>query len=449
MFLSILDVTITNLAVADLHRSFLNSSTRDFTWVISLYAILLASFLAPAGRLADVIGRRSLFTAGVGMFTVMSLLCSLAPTLSILLAARALQAIGAAAMIPASLAVVLVDSPPERRAAAIGWWAAAASAAAAAGPTIGGILIDASSWRAVFLVNVPIGIGLLIGIRRVHKSGARTSSLPDAVGTMLLATGVGLLTLGVTEGPTWHWSSVRELACLIGGAALLVLAVARSRHHAVPAIETQLWHNRTYALANVVSLFFGATLYAWMLIAALILVNVWHFSWLAAGLAMSPGALVAAVVSVLVGRILRRYNPGTVIFLGAVAIVCGAVWMILALSSQPQFLSLFLPVAVLAGLGMGAVSTGVSTAAALSVAPSQFAGATGLNVAVRQIGGALGIAALAAILPPQISSDPAPHASVILFCCVTAVVTGLVGLGLLLHTKRSAATKEVAVAPAR
>ncbi|WP_043915830.1 DHA2 family efflux MFS transporter permease subunit [Kitasatospora griseola] len=446
IFLSILDATVANLAVTDMHVSYPTASATDLTWVISLYAIVFAAFLAPAGRLADVIGRRALYTAGMGVFTVMSLLCAVAPNLPVLLGARALQGLGAAAMIPASLAVVLVDTPPARRAGAIGIWAAAASAAAAAGPSLGGILIDSVGWRSVFFINVPIGIALLVGIRVVPKSRS-TGRIPDALGTLLLATGVFLLVLGVTEGPTWHWGDLRVLGSLLAGAVLLGLALLRSRRHPAPAVETGLWKNRTFALANLVSLFFGAALYAWMLIGALFLVDVWHYSRIAAGLSMSPGAILSAIVAGVVGRTLSRRNPRIVVSLGALAVVAAALWLALALSPHPQLWTMWLPVGLLAGLGMGAVSTGVSSAAALSVEPARFAGATGLNMAVRQIGGALGIAALAAILAPATPGAAAPYAHVVLFCCAMMAITALIGLGLSLHPHKPAPTTPAETPP--
>ncbi|MEU7476327.1 MFS transporter [Lentzea sp. NPDC042327] len=443
-FLSLLDATITNLAITDLHRTFPDASATDVTWVISLYAVLFASLLAPAGRLADVVGRRSLYTFGVGLFTAASVLCAVAPTLPVLLIARGLQGVGAAAMIPASLAVALVDSPPERRAEAIGLWAAAASAAAAAGPVLGGVLIDAFGWRSVFLVNLPLGVALLLGIRKTEKSARHSGKLPDLLGTAVLACGVGLLTLGVTEGQTWRWDW-RALTALGAGAVLLAVAIVRSWRHPVPALETRLWRTRTFALANAVSLFFGASLYAWLLIGALVLVNVWHISWLVAGLVMSPGAVVSAIVAARVGKVLSKRNPRLVVSVGALLVVAAGVWLYLGLSAEPQLWSLWLPVGLVAGLGMGAVSTGVSSAAALSVQPTQFAGATGLNMAVRQIGGALGIAALAAILPVEVSSDPVPHGHVALFCCVTAAIAGLISLGLSIHTGAPAPRAETAL----
>ncbi|MFD4628996.1 MFS transporter [Streptomyces sp. NPDC058284] len=430
IFLSILDATVANLAVTDMHDSFPDAAVTDLTWVISLYAIVFAAFLAPAGRLADVLGRRRLYVIGMCLFTATSLLCALAPDLPTLLVARALQGLGAAAMIPASLAVVLADVAPRRRGAAIGLWSAAASAAAAAGPVLGGVLIDSVGWRSVFLINVPLGLALLAGIRVVRRPERTTQGLPDILGTLFLAAGAGLVVLGVTQGQEWHWDDPRVLGALVGGLVLLALALVRARSHPRPALQTRLWRSRVFALANLVSFFFGAALYAWLLVGALFLVDVWGYSRIAAGLSMSPGAVLSAVVAVLVGRSLSKRCPHLVVFFGASALVGAALWLALTLASDAALWSMWIPVGLLAGAGIGAASTGVSSAAALSVEPVDFAGATGLNMAVRQIGGALGIAVLAAILPASTSSSPTPYSHVVFFACAMAAVAGLLGLGL-------------------
>ena len=198
-FLALLDTTVANLAVADVQTDFAGTSVNGATWIITIYAVVFAALLAPAGRVADVVGRRALLIAGVGGFTLFSLLCALAPSLPALLIARALQGAAAAAMIPASLAVVLSDTPPERRAAAIGAWSAAGALAAAAGPAIGGVLVDQVGWRALFLINVPVGLAILLRRARDPR-GRRDGRLPDALGTVLLGVGIGAAALGISQG---------------------------------------------------------------------------------------------------------------------------------------------------------------------------------------------------------------------------------------------------------
>lgn len=445
-FLALLDATIANLAVSALHNTFTHSSVADFSWVISLYAVLFAAFLAPAGRLADIVGRRLLFVTGVGLFVAMSLLCALAPTLPLLLIARALQGIAAAAMIPASLSVILYDSPPARRMAFIGVWSAAASVAAAVGPSIGGGLIQVFSWRAVFLINVPVGVLMLIGSRLLPGSPRNRAARPDILGTVALAMGVGGIVLGITQGAAWHWADPRTLSSLIIGALLVAATLWRSTRHPVPAVQIALWRSRTFALANIVSLFFGAAVYAWLLCGALFLVNVWHYTELNAGLALSPGAIFSAISAIGVGRLSGRWrDPRVAVCTGAVLMLATTALLTFYLPAKPHFLALWLPTVLIGGFGVGAMSTGVSSAAALSVMPQQFAAATGLNMAARQVGGALGIGVLAALLTSSGSAQPPPYAHILLFCTITLMLAGISGLGLIL---RPAAAPAVRTTPA-
>ena len=442
-FLAFLDVTITNLAVPDLAGDF-SVGVTSLSWVVTLYTILFAALLAPAGRLADVVGRRRLFVAGVTTFTAASLVAAIAPTFGLLLAARAVQGVGAALMMPASLAFVLADTPPEKRPAAIGLWSASASVAAAAGPALGGVLVDTLDWRALFCINVPIGAWLSWRAWRLPATATAESRgrLPDLVGTALIAGAVGLLVLGVTEGPTWGWGSVATIASLAVAVALGVLALLRSAHQARPAIEIGLWSNRTYASANVVSLLFGVGLYASLLLGVLYLVDVWGYSELQAGLAMTPGAVFSAAVGIAIGRSARKPSPSVLVFAGGLTIAATSAALALWLPADPHFLTAWLPGGFGLGVGMGAVSVGVSSAAALSVGPQRFAAATGLNIAARQVGGALGVALLAVILDGRAPGDGAgPFLSVYWLMAGVCVAAAVVGLRLVLPAATPAAPR--------
>ncbi|WP_053226299.1 MFS transporter [Solirubrobacter soli] len=417
-FLALLDTTVANLAVADVQTDFAGTSVHGATWIITIYAVVFAALLAPAGRVADAVGRRKLFVAGVGGFTVFSALCALAPSLPTLLIARGLQGAAAAAMIPASLAVVLADTPPERRAKAIGAWSAAGALAAAAGPALGGVLVDQIGWRALFIINVPFGVAILLGARLIPAGGAR-GGLPDAVGTVLLGVGVGAAALGISQGESWGWSDPLTLIAIVGGVGAVALAILRSRHHPRPALETGLWRSRAFATANVASLLYGAALFPWMLVGVLVQVTLWDYSPLQAGLGMTPGAIVAAVIAVLAAR----RTPRPIILGGAVLLAAAGAILTLWLPAEPNFLGFWLPVGVLIGAGMGAITTGVSTAAALSVTPERFAAAVGLNSAARQVGGALGVAALAGL----IGTDMASFKDIYLFCTLATLGVAITG----------------------
>lgn len=431
-FLAFLDVTITNLALPDIARDF-HVGVGSLTWVVTLYTIFFAALLAPAGGFADVISRRRLFITGVVAFTAASFVAAIAPTYGTLLVARSIQGVGAAILIPASLALVLVDTAPERRTAAIGLWSASGALAAALGPALGGVVVDGAGWRWLFLINLPIGLGLLLAATRLRASEAVGERMPDLFGTALLTGSVGLLILAITKGQEWSWDSGATIgvfaAAVVGGAAVIV----RSRRHPRPAIDTTLWSSRTYATANVVSLLYGVALYGSMLLAVLFLIQAWDYSSLQAGFAMTPGAVMTAVAGVSIGKLDRRPSARALTLGGAVLMAASWIVIAMTLDRDPAFLALWLPSGIVLGVGIGAMTVGISSAAALSVSPHRFASATGLNVAARQVGGAVGVAVLGVVLASSAPQDGLePYRQLFWLVAVTALVGGLLGLRLVL-----------------
>src|SRR4051794_7026993 len=428
-FLDFLDVTVVNLAFPQLREEFAGASVSDLAWVITAYAVAFAALLTAAGRLADVLGRRRVFLLGLALFTAASLASGLAPSLGVLIGARFVQGAGAALILPSGLGIVLAESRPEQRAAALGVWAAAAGAAAAFGPTVGGILVDAISWRAVFWINVPTGIAMVLAGRRlIREIECEDARLPDLVGTAAFAAGVGLVVLGVTKASDWGWSSVAVVASLGGGIALTAFAIARSFRHPAPAIETSLWRVRAFSLSNVSSFFFGSAVFAQMLVCILFLTGVWRYSELEAGLAMSPGAVIAAVAAAITGRLVEERGQRYAVAGGALLLAGVDVWLVAILGVQPNFLGVWLPANILAGVAMGIAAVGLSSSAALSAAPERYAAATGLSMTARQVGGALGVGALAAILEPQLPATGAgPFTDVFTFCAIGALLAAAAG----------------------
>jgi EmrB/QacA subfamily drug resistance transporter len=401
-FLAMLDATVVNLAVPSLATEFPSQipaeTLRDVSWVITLYAVVFAALLAPAGRLDGVIGRRALFVGGVALFTVMSLGCAVADNLHLLIAARGLQAVGAAAMVPASLAVVLTDTPAAERAKAIGVWSAAGALAAAIGPSLGGVLVEWFSWRALFAINLPLGVLMTVVAYRIIPTGLRSGRLPDPLGTALLVIGIGATVLGTSQGQEWGWADSKTLLCLIGGPVLVAVALWRSSSHPVPAVETTLWRSRTFLLTNLASAAYGAALFVWLLLGMLVLMQQWGYSGLRAGLAMTPGALMAGVTAIAASRVGQKIGPRLISLVGNLTICGVGVFAALTLPERPTFLTYWLPLSFVIGFGIGLISWSLSAAAVMSVSPMKFASATGLNIACRQIGGALGVAGLTVIL---------------------------------------------------
>lgn len=442
-FLAFVDVTITNLAIPDLANDFSGSSVTTLSWVVTVYAILFAALLAPAGRLADLVGRRVLYASGMGMFTAGSLMAAVAPTFGLLLVARAIQGAGAAALIPASLAIILSDTPPERRVAAIGMWSASASMAAVVGPALGGVLVDSFGWRSLFLITVLPGAWLVWRAIKLTSAHVPSGRLPDIYGTIALALGIGALTLGVTQGQSWSWLDERTLSTFAAAIAFTAVALYRSAHHPAPAIEISLWDSPSYVLANVGSFVFGIGLFSLLLAGVLMLTELWGYSELEAGLAMTPGAATGAAFGVLIGKISWEPSPRRLLIYGGLLFGIPSLVLAATLPSEPHLLTYWLPFGLLVGLSIGMISNGLSAAAALSVVPARFAGAVGLNIAARQIGGAVGVAAMAALL--SAGSGVADFKYVFALGGFAGLATLLVGTRMVVHpvpvpVKASAAT---------
>src|SRR4051795_2845173 len=240
VFMSSLDLFIVNIAFPDIRSDFPETSLAGLSWILNAYAIVFAALLVPAGRSADRLGRRRSFLAGLALFTLASALSALAPNVELLVAARVLQAVGAAAVFPTSLALVLPEFPPAERRTAVAIWAAVGGGAAAAGPPVGGLLVQAG-WQLVFVVNVPIGIALLaiawrvLAETREHRDAPR----PDLGGALLLTAAIGTLVLAIVKAPDWGWGNASTVGLLAAAVGLGAAFAARSARHPTPVVEPQ------------------------------------------------------------------------------------------------------------------------------------------------------------------------------------------------------------------
>src|SRR3954451_10782500 len=398
-FMASLDLFIVNIAFPDIQQSFGGESDAALSWVLNAYAIVFAALLVPAGRLADLIGRRRTFIGGMLLFTLASALCAAAPSVGWLIAARALQAVGAAALMPTSLALLLVAVPAERRAGAVALWAASGAVAAAAGPPLGGLLVQAS-WHWVFLVNLPVGLAVLALARRVlvetreREGGAR----PDALGVLLLVSGVAGLTLALVKAPAWGWSSGRVLGLCAGAAAVLALFVWRSARHPGPVIELSLFRVRSFAVASASALVFFAAFGAMLLGSVLFLTRVWGEDMLTAGLMIAPGPATAALFSVPSGLLAARIGPRAVAVPGILVYALGGAWWIAHLGADVNFVGDYLPGMVIGGIGVGMTLPTLAAAATQHLPPARFATGSAVFGMARQLGVALGVAILLAVL---------------------------------------------------
>jgi NTE family protein len=404
-FVAFLDVSIVNVAFPDIERSFDDVSGATLSWVLSAYNIAFAAFLLPAGRIAELVGRRRMYVGGLVAFTAASGLCAAAPSAETLVTARVLQAVAAAALIPASLASVLAAFPAERRASAAGMWGVAAALSGACGPSLGGVLIEAGGWRAVFLVNLPLGLAAAAYAARVLPEGRRPGrhQLPDALGIVLIAVAAASLALGIVQGNEWGWADRRIVGAFAAGALLIPVFLLRSRHHPAPVLHLSLFRYRSVSVANVGTFLFSAALFGMLLNNVLFLTSVWGYSLLSAGLALSPAPLVTALVAGPAGRVADRRGQSAVAAPGTVLFVLGNLWFITQVGTAPSFASEWLAGAIMTGAGVGLCYPALASAAIAALPAERFDVGSAVNAMFRQFGAALGVALVVAIV-----GTPAP-----------------------------------------
>ena len=433
VFMGFLDVTIVNVAFPELERDFEGASRADLAWVLNAYNILFAALLVPAGRLADIVGRKRMFLVGIGVFLTASLLCGIAGSVETLVAARLLQAVGGAILVPTSLGLLLPEFPASQRATATAIWTATGAVAAALGPSLGGLLVDAGGWRWAFFVNLPIGIAALVPARRLlnevrEREGAR---LPDLFGSLLLVVAVALVALGIVKGPEWGWESTPVLGSIAAGLALLPLVVWRSLRHPAPVIELALFKTRSFAVANAGMLTFSAAFYALLLASILFTTQVWGWSILEAGVAVTPGPATAALTAPLGGLLSDRFGQRVVAVPGALLFAAGCLFFAASMAATPDYTTELLPGQLLTGAGVGLSFAAWGSAAVAGLPPARFATGSAVLACLRQIGAVLGIAVLVAILESASPADPvAPFKDAWTLMAATAVVTAAIALAL-------------------
>jgi EmrB/QacA subfamily drug resistance transporter len=398
LFMASLDLFIVNIAFPDLAKSFPGATLPDLSWILNAYAIVFAALLVPAGRIADRVGRKRVFLLGLLVFSVSSALCAAAPSVETLVGARVLQAVGAAMLIPTTLGLILPAFPPEQRTVAIGIWSAVSGIAAALGPPIGGMLVQIS-WHWIFLVNVPIGLlAAVVGVRLLDEIREPDDGRPDLLGAGFLALGIGVLTLGIVKGSEWGWSDVRTIASFVAAVALIAAFGLRSARHHSPVIELPLLRIRSFAFANLSTMVFFAGFGAMLLSGVLLLTEVWGYSELRAGFALSPGPLMAAIFAVISSRLGVRVGLRAVAVSGSLVFAAGFGLMLLTVHADSSYATSFLPSFVIGGAGVGLALGTLPAAATASLPPNRFATGSAVFGMARQLGSAIGVAVLVALL---------------------------------------------------
>ncbi|WP_394830456.1 MFS transporter [Pendulispora rubella] len=394
-FLTVLDLWVVSIAYPELERAFAPTTLSDVSWILNVYAILLAAFLIPAGRLADGIGRRTCFLAGLVLFGVASLGCALAPALSVLIAARAVKAMAAAMLMPTSLGFVLSAFPSQQRSMAVGIWAAVGAVAASSGPVLGGLLMTLS-WRWIFLINVPlVVVAAILGALCLPGGDARVRRRIDGFGAILISLAMGLGCTALVEAREWPpW---RTWSALGAGLLLAVGFVVHVRRHPEPIVSPALFGVQRFR-SGACGIFAYYVGFSGMLLGStLLLTDAWHFSVLRAALAIAPGPMTASIVSPFAGRIAGRLGPRNVVFTGALIFAMAAAWPLAMARTSPAYTLVLLPSLLLWGIANGLLQPTLF-ATADAVPREELASASAVLTMARQLGSAFGVAVLVSVL---------------------------------------------------
>ncbi|WP_407564772.1 MFS transporter [Streptomyces sp. 184] len=420
-FMTVLDTTIVNLANQDIIDR-LDASLDEVLWVTSGYTLAFAALLLFAGRLGVLMGARNAFVLGVVVFTAASAACALSQNPEQLIAMRVVQGVGAALLMPQTLAIIMTVFPPDKRGAAFGIWSAVAGLAAVAGPTLGGIFVDALTWRSVFWINVPLGVIAIVGALRTIP-GARPPQRPSfqPLGTVLSTVGIFLVVFALIEGERYDWGEVWGIVSIpvIGGAGVLVMVFfvlqQRAQQEHQPLLPFTLLRDRGFSVMNVVLM---TNLFASMgllLPYALYLQGVLDLSPTKAGLVMGPAPLVSLFIAPFAGKWADKLDPRAIIVPGLL-VFAGSVAVLIATSHTDSSTWAVIPGMVLFGIAIGLVFAPANALAMRNVPPHLAGAASGVVTSARQIGTVLGAAAVGAVLQAELTdnlkSEPYPDAFV-------------------------------------
>ncbi|MFJ8104747.1 MFS transporter [Streptomyces sp. NPDC096132] len=396
-----LDNTVLNVALPSMERD-LGASTAGLQWTIDAYTLVLATLLMLAGSTADRIGRKKVFLAGLVVFSLGSLLCSLAPSLELLIAARMVQAVGGSMLNPVAMSIITnTFTDPRERARAIGVWGAVVGISMAAGPLLGGLLVESVGWRAIFWVNLPVGLAaLLLTLRYVPESRAPKARRPDPVGQLLVIALFGSLTYAIIEAPGAGLATSGPFAAL-ALAALTGLLIYEPRR-TEPLIDLRFFRSAPFSGATVVAVSAFAALGGFLFLSTLYLQNVRGLDALHAGLWMLPMALPTFLCAPLSGRLVGTRGPRLPLVIAGLAMTTSAL-LFAAFDAETSDATLLLGYALF-GVGFGFVNAPITNTAVSGMPRSQAGVAAAVASTSRQLGQTLGVAVVGAVLAAGVST---------------------------------------------
>lgn len=394
VFLVSLDSTMLFAAFGALQAGFPTASAADMSWVLNAYTVVYAAMLIPAGGLADAHGRKKVFLLGVTLFLIASAACGLAGSVGWLIAARVLQAVGAAMLTPASLSIVLAAFPQHKRAVAVSLWGAVGALAAAIGPSLGSLVIANVGWPWAFYLNLPLGaLSIWRGARLLQEARIPDSRQHvDLVGMLLLMVGVGALAMSIVQIESPLWSRLELQAVAAGGLLALIGFVGWARYATAPLVDPALFRNRTYTFANLATLSFSIAFTMMFFAFFFYMTHIWHYSLPLAGLAITPGPLLVIPVAILSGRLAARIGHRALLVGGSLIYAASGLWFLTVPGAEASYLTTWLPGLLLSGTAVGMVLPSLAAAAVNKLPADQYAVGSAFNQATRQIGAVLGVA---------------------------------------------------------
>ena len=412
LFMVMLDNTVVNVALPSIQRD-LHASISSLEWTINGYTLTFAVLIATGGRLGDIFGRRLMFLSGVIIFAITSATAGFAQDTAMLIGSRAIQGIGAALMMPATLSIITNAFPAAERGKAIGTWAGVSALALSIGPVVGGALTEYVSWRAIFFINLPVAVAAVVAtLFAVTESRDETVDRTiDFPGIAALTASLTALVLALIEGNSWGWTSPTILALLIGGAAGLAAFVAIELRARVPMVEFGLFRTREFIGSNLIAFIITFAMMGSFFFLALYMQDVLGYSALEAGLRFLPTTMVIAVVAPLAGRLADRLGPATPMSAG-LAVLAVAMFLFAGIDPGTTYSGLIVPF-VLQGIGIALVMSPMSTAAMNAVDVAKSGVASGILQMSRMVGASVGVAATGAIFQSRLGSgfDPAQLAT--------------------------------------